>query len=690
MSIELNLKKMVSLFLAILMVMGFGIMLTPVLAQSSTSTTQPEGSITILGSPGEVWQDNFNPWSAPALPGGLIYFIYEPLALVNPLSGQVIPWLATNWSWTSGYVYVNNSGNLTKVPTRAIIVNLRENVTFSNGVPFNATAVWYTVALEQAYPQLGYLAGTVANITILGPYSIEIIFNPNQGPITLYTLLRQFIVDPYQWGAIFPLKQLPNGTIVALNQTGNPYRYPNTDPIGTGPYVLYSFTPQEIVLAANPHYWMPGEPRIKYLYYPSYPSNVQADTALNNGQITWGGIFEPNIQQDFTSKNPQYYHYYFEPQVPVMLTFNDLMWPLSDPVLRQAISLAINRTAIYYLGEYGYELPSATPLPIPQQQLYVLNSTVLKLAEQFAPPDGNVSAALQLLKSHGFSLNSQGQLVAPNGTVVPPLTIITVAGWTDWDADLTLISQQLKQIGLTVNVETPPFSVWFSDMETGHYDMAIAWDLVSGPTPIEELEGYLYNYWNSPGNVTPIGNSTYYNWERFNLSVVSPSFEQMVQWAWNNFSVNQTAYDNIINRLALLWIQYMPSVGLVYSAYWYEYINSTVVGWPNAQNPYWLGSPYNGLPETELPVVLALHLVNQSVPMPWWYYTSQVPKSWYTSSNPFVVSPTTTTPVSTTTTSMTTPQSTTTHPTNNTIIYVVVAIVIIVVIAAAVLVMRRK
>ncbi|WP_425594812.1 ABC transporter substrate-binding protein [Saccharolobus caldissimus] len=717
-----TLKRIISIIVTILMATTIGALFTPVISQS-TSYPQPEGSIVVMPSPGIVWQDNFNPWSAPALPGGMIWLIYEPLALVNYLNGQIIPWLATNWSWTTAYIYVNKSGMISKIPTRALIIHLRQGVYFSNGDPFNATAVWYTIALEQAYPQLGYLAGDVANMSIINPYTLEIVFKPNVGPITLYTVLEQFVVDPNQWGKIFPVEQLPNGTFVGLNKTGNPYTYPNTDPIGTGPYMLYSFSPQEIVLVANPHYWMPGEPRIKYLLYPSYPSNVQADTALNNGQITWGGIFEPDIQQDFVAKNPQYYHYYFAPGDPVMLTLNDLKWPLSDPILRQAISLAINRTAIYYLGEYGYEPPAETPLPLPPQQLSMLNSTVLQLAEQYSPPDGNVTAALQLLESHGYHLNAQGQLVAPNGTVIPPLTIITVAGWTDWDADLTLIAQQLKQIGLTVEVETPPFTVWFSDMESGNYYMGIMWDLITGPTPIQEFEGYLYNYWNSPGNVTPIGNSTYFDLERLNLSIVSPSFENLIQWGWNNFSINQTAYENIINKLALLWIKYMPSIALVYGALWYEYVNDTVTGWPTPQNYYWPAPPYTGLPSTPLPVVLALHLVNQSVPEPWWYYTSQVPQSWYTSNNPFVYQPTsTTTTSSTTTTTSTTTSTTTTTSTavltqtstttvtttstttsistitttvtttsSNTLLYVAIAVVIIIiVIAAVVLALRRK
>ncbi|WWQ61807.1 ABC transporter substrate-binding protein [Sulfolobus tengchongensis] len=654
-------RLVISSLISVLILLSIGSFF--IVTSQSSSTVQPEGSIVVLASPVGTWQDNFNPWNAPTPADDGEWLIYELLAQVNYGTGQIIPWLATNWTWTTGYV---TTANGTKIQTLALILYLRHDVYFTDGTPFNATAVWYTIALEQAYPQLGYLANYVANMTIINPYEIEIVFKPGTTHMILYTVLEQFIVDPAQWGKYFPVEQLPNGTYVGLNKTGNPYTWQDPDPIGTGPYMLYSYSPQEIVLVANPHYWMPGEPRIKYILFPAYASNVQADTALNNGQVTWAGLFEPGIQQNFVAKNPQYYHFFSPGIRPQMVVFNDLRWPLSDPVLRQAISLAINRTAICYLGEYGLEPPTPTPLPLASPMLSVLNSSVLQLAEKYAPPQGNVTAALQLLESHGYKLVN-GQLIAPNGTPVPTMTIMAPAGWTDWDADLALIAQQLKQIGLNVQVETPPFSTWYSDVESGNYWMAMIWDLITGPSPIFYFQGYLYNYWNSPGNVTPIGNTTYYDLERFNLSIIHPTFEQLIQWAWGNFSVNDAVYNNIINQLAVLWIKYMPAMAVVWNAEWYEYVNNTVTGWPTPQNPYWLGAPWENLPTTPLPVVLALHLVNQSVPEPWWYYTSQVPQSWYTSNDPFVYQPTTTSTSTTTSTTTTTSTVTSVSTTSTTL-----------------------
>lgn len=671
-----------TLFLILLILSPTVVLITN---SQTTQSVQPEGTLVVMASPVGTWQDNFNPWNDPNNPAYTgLWLIYEPLALVNYLNGETIPWLATNWTIVST-TFEGKS-------TLAVILYLRHNIYFSNGYPFNATAVWYTIGLEQAYPQLGFLAGEVANISIINPYEVEVVFAPGQTEIDLYNLLEQFIVDPAQWSQYFPIKQLPNGTFIGLNKTGNPYTWDNPNPIGTGPYMLYSYSPQQIVLVANPHYWMPGEPRIKYILFPAYSSNVPAAEALYSDQIDWAGLFEPGLQQNFIARNPSYNHYYFATaySYPIMLQFNLLKWPLSCPVLREAISLAINRTAIYYLGEYGYEPPASSVLPLPKGMYSYINSSILKEAEYLSPAQGNVTAAIQLLESNGWKIEN-GHLIAPNGTSVPTMTIIAPAGWTDWDADLNLIANDLKQIGITVEVETPPYGTWFSDLMTGNYWLTLMWVLITGPQPIFYFQGYFYNYYNSPGNVTPIGKYTYYDMERFNLSTrLAPNIPPaniLVYYAWDNIT-NPKVEDQLINDLAALWVKYLPATALMYAALWYEYVNATITGWPSVTDYYWPASPYTSLPSTPLPVVLALHLTNQSVPEPWWYYTSKVPASWYTSNNPFVYE-TTTSVISSSTTTVVSTTTTTPSSSSNTLIYAIIGVIVVVIVALVVLRLRK-
>lgn len=105
----------------------------------------------------------------------------------------------------------------------------------------------------------------------------------------------------------------------------------------------------------------------------------------------------------------------------------------------------------------------------------------------------------------------------------------------------------------------------------------------------------------------------------------------------------------------MLWVETLPSISLLYPYSPYEYINETITGFPSQGHDYWASYWLIGWPAA----LLCLHLVNQSVPEPWWYYysaysMSQVPEQWVTSNDPYVTTVTTTTPVTTTSTTTTT------------------------------------
>ncbi len=163
------LRKLISIIVAVLMIISLGIAFN--IVRSQQMSMQPEGSLVVVANTIGTWQDNFNPWNSPYSSYDGEWFIYEPLALIDYGTSQIIPWLATNWTFTNTTTYVNDK----PAPTFGIVLWLRHGVYFTDGTPFNATAVWYTFALEQAYPQLGYTANDIANMTIINPYEIEIV-----------------------------------------------------------------------------------------------------------------------------------------------------------------------------------------------------------------------------------------------------------------------------------------------------------------------------------------------------------------------------------------------------------------------------------------------------------------------------------------------------------------------------------
>ncbi|MGP6207029.1 ABC transporter substrate-binding protein [Cuniculiplasma sp. SKW3] len=531
---------------------GGGIFATP---QTSNSTAN--STLYLSPGPTPAFTDNFNPFNIWSTPAGIMGFIYEPLFQINTYNGTVIPWLATS------YHFLNGGRNLT--------VDLRHNVTFSNGEPFNASSVVFTFNTEKKdYGEWG----TVSNISAINNYEVEFNFTQPQTQYLFY-IGSTVIIPQNVWQGV-----------------KNPASQTVTNPIGTGPYMIQSFSPQKIVLVKNPHYWQPNEPKIDHVVYVDYTSNSALSLALAEGKVEWASVFEPNVTQLFVANNPAHNHYWYPPGQPVTLLLNNLIYPLNLSYFRQAISLAINRTAIMNIGEYGYETP-ANAANILQQQMSYLNATNTKMANQLA--QYNPSAALQLLESHGFTLKS-GTLYSPNGQPVPNLNLMSIAGYSDWDTDITIIAADLKQIGISVTTTTPTQSVVSGDVTDGNYTMALDVDTGIGPNP-------WYDYSGIQGPVVPIGQNAYINPERWN---VSSQFEQY----FNNFpsAVTNATQEADINGMASIMLQQMPIVPLVYSADWYEYVNTTIGGWPNAAHPYWIPMPWYPGPSE----VVLLHLYVKS------------------------------------------------------------------------------
>ena len=544
----------------------FGVAATPTTNVSST----PTGNVTIVTSAYPTFLDSFNPFNPAVYPNDILALIYEPLYQVDPLNGTSIPWLATGYNWSNNY--------------HTLTFNLRKNVHYSNGALFNSTDVNATYQLEKKYPALdeygvwSYLSSVTAN----GPY--QVIFN-----FTSFGITELYFI---QIGLIIYAPQ--------FQHVSNPVTFTDPHPIGTGPYVLYSFSSTKLVLAANPHYWQPNEPHIKYVIYNAYTSNTAADEALEAGDIDLATLFAPNMSRIFTAKNPEYYHYYFPKAYPSILWTNDLRWPLNESYFRQAISMAINRTQIYLDGEYGYEPPASLNMIYAQISQWV-NSSLQAKAKDLSTY--NVTRAIDLLTSHGYYM-SGGLLYAPNGTKVPSMTIQTVSGYTDYEADISFIATDLKALGISVTVETPVYATELSNLYTGNFWLLQIYSFTSGPSPY-----YLYSadYYDN-GNLTPLGKTATSDFERWNSS--TDGFATNLS-AFAS-SANKNVEYNASNNMTSILLNQMPVIPLNFAAIWYEYNNKTVGGFPTATNFYW----YPNAMSVE-PVILHLYSkVTVSAPKP--------------------------------------------------------------------------
>ncbi|AUW93434.1 MAG: ABC transporter substrate-binding protein [Sulfobacillus thermotolerans] len=505
-----------------------------------TTTAAPVKQHTLVVIPGlnGAFADNFNPYSSSAL-SGTLGLIYQPLFYFNLVGPQVYPLIGKSYQWSNG--------------NKTLTVTLRPDVKWSNGTPVTVNDVVYSFDILKKFPSLDTsgIWTHLNSVTAQGTNQVVFQFNSADVPFGQFVLDDVYIVPEKIWSTY-----------------ANPATVTNPNPVGTGPYLVDSFTAQAYTYKANPLYWG-GEPKVKKLQYLDYSGNESATLALASGKIDWTDLFFPHINRVYVSKDPQYNHYWFSVGGTNMLYPNLKNPILSNLAVREAISDAINRTQLWKVGEYGYEKPATpTALILPPEKSWQDPNLPAKDTQFTYSP----SKAIKLLESAGFKRNAQGIFTTPSGTPLS-FTIDVPTGWTDWDTDCSLMAQDLKQIGINATVQELSFGAYYSNITTGNYQLAMSWS-GAGSTPY-----YLYQSLLEPKNPG--------NFEQWSNPVTTAALNQYR--TSSNLAVQRQAIYTLEKAVA----QNLPAIPLIYGATWFEYSTKYFTGWPTAQNPYAQPAPYN-------------------------------------------------------------------------------------------------
>lgn len=520
----------------------------PAAQSTKTKTTSaPSATLTVESSPSGPITRNFNPFdpsSVFSVMGGES-LVYEPLLQFNLVKpGVVQPWLATSYAWSNG--------------GKTLTLQIRKGVEFSNGQPFSAKDVAFTFNLLKKFPAIN--TGALPIVSASAPSSTEAVINFST---TAYTLL-------YYVAQVPMLPETPWSTVA------NPATYSDPNPVGTGPYVLTSFSTQGFGLSANPHYWG-GVPKVKKVYFPVYDSNTSANLALENNQLDWAGNFVADIQHDYVAPDPSTHHYWFAPTSVVSLFPNLTVFPLNQLAVREAISDGVDRQIISTDGESGEEPPatgagSLTGLIIPTDNSY-LTSATSKYSTTYDP-----AKAKAILEAAGWKMGSNGYFVSPSGKPLA-FTIVEPSAYTDYMTDAEIMSSELKKVGMDVTVSGISVAAWDTAVADGTFQATIHWSN-SGPTPF-----YIYQGWLDSSLSAPIGKPAANDYERFSSSQANSLL--------NEFSTtdNTATQKAAIAGLGKIVATQLPVIPLVYGVAWYEYETNHFTGWPTPSDPYTVGQP---------------------------------------------------------------------------------------------------
>jgi peptide/nickel transport system substrate-binding protein len=514
---------------------------------SSKTSTSSSNTLVMESSPSGPVSRDFNPFSSTSADNilGATNMIYDPLMQFDLLKSPATtyPWLATSYAWS-------NSG-------KTITFTLRSGVKFTNGEAFNASEAAWEFNLIKANTAINTDGLPYAGASAPNPTTLVINFS---SPV--YTLLYYIASTP----------MIPENI---WSKAGNPATYADTNPVGTGPYELSSFTPQAVILSANPNYWQ-GKPHVAKLEFPAYDSNTSANLALEQDQLDWAGNFVQNIKTAWVGKDPASDHYWDYGLQTETLIPNLTAFPLNSLAVREAISYGVNRTVISNVGE-DYQQPpvqgagSLTGITLPLDQSYVTSATSGYVASY------DPTKAKQILEAAGWKMGSNGYFQLNGKTLA--FSITDPSAYTDFITDDQIIASELKSVGMDVTVTGTSVQAWTTDLQTGHFQAIAHWGN-GGPTPY-----YLYDNWLDTTLTAPVGKTATGDYERFYSTQAEADLKS---FAGTDNTTTQLA--DVVSMEKIVATQ-LPVIPLFYGVAWFEYNTSKFKGWPSPSDPYAPGEP---------------------------------------------------------------------------------------------------
>jgi peptide/nickel transport system substrate-binding protein len=243
-------------------------------------------------------------------------------------SGEVRPALATSW---------------TRRDDKTVRFHLRRGVSFQNGEPFDAESVKFSVKryLDPAtgFPALGFI-DSLDRVDTVDAHTVDVVTKYPDG--LLLNRLAGFLV-------MVPPKYYGEQPEAVLREK----------PVGSGPFRFKEWrTGTALVLEAYRGYWDPALPRLDRLVFRFVPADLQV-TELLAGRIdlltSLPGTRTLDVQKNPGTevlKRPTYY--------TVAANFNTGRPPLSDPLVREALNLAVDRADLVRYDVFGNGSPVAT------------------------------------------------------------------------------------------------------------------------------------------------------------------------------------------------------------------------------------------------------------------------------------------------------------------------------------------
>jgi peptide/nickel transport system substrate-binding protein len=380
------------------------------------------GGTVVLGSISDV--DSWNEYiSQQSFAGNLLRRIFLPLAQQegagnnNPLAYR--PLLAESWDFSE-----NGS---------TLIFRLREAY-WSDGTPITASDVRFTW-LAQTSPHMPWAGSAtkehITDVETIDDRTVAFHFDHHY-PFQLADAAEGGILPAHLFGPV-PFEEWASYDWGELK-------------VGSGPFLLHSHRPgQETVLVRNPRYYAEGYPLLDRVVVRYVPDINNLMTQLLAGDIDYVEGIPPRDAHRLSS-NRDIVIVTFDWPGYDYIGWNGATPPFDDPLVRRAMTLAIDRQALVEDLLYGFGRVSNGPLP----------SSWWGFDRDLEPWPFDPEEARRILAERGYATTNDDGSASSTGRTLE-ISLLTNSGNRLREDMLVKIQEQLSRIG--VRVRTQPLEM---------------------------------------------------------------------------------------------------------------------------------------------------------------------------------------------------------------------------------------
>ncbi|MFD1031350.1 glutathione ABC transporter substrate-binding protein [Metaplanococcus flavidus] len=384
--------------------------------------------------------------------------IYEPLVKTGD-NNEIEPSLAESWEAVDETTYS---------------FKLREGVTFHDGEPFNAEAVKTNIdrLLDEELGSPSYnLFQMITDIEVVGEYEVEISTEFPFSPLLSH-------LSHNSGGMISPA--VIEADYEAIENGEDPFAYVSANPVGTGFMEFESWDPgSEVVLSKYEDYW--GEPaHVDTITFRVVPDSQVRLADLETGNVHIIDPVQPTEVSRIENSDEAHIHQQAGSSI-AYLGFNTEKEPFNNPVVRQAISHAIDREAIISGIYEDYAIPATGPIA----------PGIFGYSENVEAIEYDMDEARALLEEAGMG---EG---------------FTTSIWTNDNPQrqsiAVLVQEALAELNIEASIEVMEFGAYIDQTAAGEHDMFI----LGHSNPTGDADYQMYTLFHSSQKGNP-GNRSFY------------------------------------------------------------------------------------------------------------------------------------------------------------------------------------